>query len=674
MRTLMSRSARLLEEEGLITLFKYGAGFTYNKVGDFVEDVEWVFANYSGNIEVNLNSTSAKFVARNKKSIEATRWRISSERDQINDLVSELRDDDIFFDVGANTGVYTCFAAQHCDHVVSFEPYTPNVSELKENAEINGGNITIISKALSDETKETQISTPSEKEPGHGHGTFTGDRDDATTIQAVKGDDLVDTGELRPPSVIKIDVEGSEPLVLDGLNDSLKNEKCRIIYCEFHLPAHHRPSIEDFGSSVSEVWNEIEELGFTPEIVWGRGSPDFHLKAIKTSDRMPKAGYTFFGSPRAVYNSGKTFFGSISTKGDVQVTSLDHNNKEKPETTVLEEDFNSSVFKTDDHAAPQILVRNDGHIIAFWDRKVGEIRYKISDEPNDISSFGDQRIISTGGADYASPVQLPDGTILLFYRGPEASQHSYLESTDGGVNWTDRGSFITTSGERAVYTQNCVDDTDIHFVVSNHPRNDGSSRAFDGPHSIWYVRYDTRNETWHKADGTKITPSSDLPMDLVEDLDTVYDYTDTDNEAWLWDIVIDENRPRILYATFPSADDHRYHHSSWMDGEWKNSEIVSAGGSLIKNGSRTEEEYSGGLVFDHNDPDTVYVSLETNTNGFRINRMTSPDCGNTWMIDEKITSGFRPEYVHGNKGDITFVYMDGQYDFFEDFNTDIKWR
>jgi len=667
------QGAEIIREDGFCSFFRRFKNFLSREINNYVNKFSDILWSFRGIATFTVGSYSANFVAENQESIEATTWRINSEREQISSILNELRRDDVFFDIGANTGVYSCFAAQACDEVISFEPYPPNISELEQNVLLNKGEITIIDKALSDESGVISFSAPNENKPGYGHGTFSTDSNSSIEVKTACGDDLVQSGEIPQPNVVKIDVEGAEPLVLGGLRETLQDERCRILYCEVHLPADHRSSVEDFGSTVTDIWKSIENLGFSVENVWGRGSPDFHIKAVKNKDRIPDSGYTFFGSPRAVYSNGKTFVGSITTTGDIQVSSINHNNNDEIETTILESDFNSDIFETDDHAAPQICVRDDGHVIAFWDRKIGEIRYKISDELGSVSSFGPKQTISSGGADYSSPVKLADGTLMLFYRGPEVSQHSYYTSEDGGETWDDKGPFITTSGDRAVYTNTYKDGSNIHFVVSNHPRNDGSTRDFDSPHNIWYVRYNIANESWYKADDTQIATTAELPIDLVSDLDVVYDSEVTGDEAWLWDIAVENDTPRILFATFPSFENHRYQHARWTGSEWEINEIAKAGGSLIKEGERTEDEYSGGIVFDHDDPNIVYMSTEESLDDFRIHCVSTSDNGRTWERQDEIATGFRPEYVYGNTGDIRAVYMNGEYKFFEEFDTDIKW-
>jgi len=101
-------------------------------------------------------------------------------------------------------------------------------------------------------------------------------------VQAIPGDQLVDDGSIPLPSVVKIDVEGAEPLVIDGMKKSLNNSSCRILYLEIHLPKESggRPSVEDYGESKESMLEKILALGF--EIVYNeRRGNEVHIKAKK---------------------------------------------------------------------------------------------------------------------------------------------------------------------------------------------------------------------------------------------------------------------------------------------------------------------------------------------------------------------------------------------------------
>lgn len=81
-----------------------------------------------------------------------------------------------------------------------------------------------------------------------------------STVSTIKGDAIISKEQLEQPDIVKIDVEGAEGLVIDGMKETLAN--ARRIYCEIHLPRDHRASIESYGWTPMELLTELESLGF----------------------------------------------------------------------------------------------------------------------------------------------------------------------------------------------------------------------------------------------------------------------------------------------------------------------------------------------------------------------------------------------------------------------------
>jgi FkbM family methyltransferase len=212
--------------------------------------------------------------------------RYKAEKNVIEDLIEELNQDDVFYDVGANTGIYSLFAAQVCEEgeVISFEPYPPNVNILRKDILRNNiENISIYDIALSNTDGVVTFNQPKNEDVGYGSASIIPDESkDTMQIQSTTGDKLVSENEIPPPNILKIDVEGSEPLVIGGLEKMLKDSRCRLIYCEIHLPRDDdlRPSIADFDSSFGDINNKLQEYGFKVEILKQTQS-DIHIKAFK---------------------------------------------------------------------------------------------------------------------------------------------------------------------------------------------------------------------------------------------------------------------------------------------------------------------------------------------------------------------------------------------------------
>ena len=237
---------------------------------------------YSSALEghtVTFSVPTATMVRRN-------RMRFKSEKRELRDLLNEIEEDDVVYDIGANTGLYTLFAAKECPDgkVIAFEPYPPNLSLLKQDIARNQlQNVETVDIALSDSVGSIEFSQPAEDDMGYGSSAIEATESEATiNVPTTTGDQLIDDGEIPAPNVVKIDVEGSEPLVLEGLETTLSTLSCRTVYCEVHLSgADKRPSVEDFGSSPEDIQNRLEEFGFTVEVLDNREEKEIFYKAHK---------------------------------------------------------------------------------------------------------------------------------------------------------------------------------------------------------------------------------------------------------------------------------------------------------------------------------------------------------------------------------------------------------
>ncbi|WP_162991430.1 FkbM family methyltransferase [Halostella salina] len=189
--------------------------------------------------------------------------------------MNEIGDDDVVYDIGANTGLYTLFAAKECSEgeVIAFEPYSPNLELLKHDIDQNQlQNIEVLGVALSDSDGSIEFSQPDTDDVGYGSSSIVTNASEGTTeVTTITGDQLIDDGEIPPPNVVKIDVEGSEPLVIDGLEKALSAPDCRSVYYEVHVQSgDRRPSIGDFGSSPQDLQQRLEDFGFTVNRICSR--------------------------------------------------------------------------------------------------------------------------------------------------------------------------------------------------------------------------------------------------------------------------------------------------------------------------------------------------------------------------------------------------------------------
>lgn len=154
------------------------------------------------------------------------------------DLVKkEIREGDIVLDIGANIGYFTLIFSQIVGingKVFAFEPDPNNFSILKKNIEINNlKNVILIQKAVSD------VNTPLTLylcDYNHAqHRIYPSSRcNEKITVDSITIDEYFTKTEFyKKINFVKMDVEGSEYNVINGMQKILKSNPKLKILCEF---------------------------------------------------------------------------------------------------------------------------------------------------------------------------------------------------------------------------------------------------------------------------------------------------------------------------------------------------------------------------------------------------------------------------------------------------------
>lgn len=153
-------------------------------------------------------------------------------------IASELREGDVFFDIGANNGLMSMAGAEGvgaAGKVVAFEPHPKTADELREQMRINNLDhiVQVEEIALSNEDGLVEFSDDG---PSDMLGIASiDDQVSARTIMvpAARLDSLIE--RLGPPAAMKIDVEGADMWVLEGATAVLAEHK-PLIFMELHTP------------------------------------------------------------------------------------------------------------------------------------------------------------------------------------------------------------------------------------------------------------------------------------------------------------------------------------------------------------------------------------------------------------------------------------------------------
>ena len=176
------------------------------------------------------------------------RW-MHPEVELFEELVADLTDGDVFYDVGAHLGWHSLVAASTdaAVDVVAFEPHPTTASRLETVVETAGYDVDVLDVALYDTAGIVEFSADPHS-AAHIDGVLPYELSETITVETARGDRLIADGVVSPPDVLKIDAEGAEIEVLRGLRETIESSPPRTIYCEVHKnePAV-RSLLEAFG-------------------------------------------------------------------------------------------------------------------------------------------------------------------------------------------------------------------------------------------------------------------------------------------------------------------------------------------------------------------------------------------------------------------------------------------
>ena len=175
-------------------------------------------------------------------------------------VMDRLAPGDRVVDVGANIGWYTVLASRAIGpegEVIAFEPDPTNFALLKKNVEANGcQNVRLEQKALSNEPGSITLYLHDRNKGMHSM-LQTDEAEQAVEVEAVRLDDFL-VGDSRPIDLAKIDVEGAEGLVLDGMRQTMKANPGMDLLLEF-APSR----LSATGYDPESLLQELADAGFS---------------------------------------------------------------------------------------------------------------------------------------------------------------------------------------------------------------------------------------------------------------------------------------------------------------------------------------------------------------------------------------------------------------------------
>jgi len=153
--------------------------------------------------------------------------------------VARFAPQDVFLDIGANVGRFSVLAAAAAGcRTISVEPFTVNFNALRQNIALNGlwERVTPLQAAIRDVTGAAAQRFSNVAGPVDGN---------VEHLEGYRLDDLVAADRIPVPNHIKIDVDGGEFRLIDGMAETLKDHRLRSIRLQIRLDEEASPAALD---------------------------------------------------------------------------------------------------------------------------------------------------------------------------------------------------------------------------------------------------------------------------------------------------------------------------------------------------------------------------------------------------------------------------------------------
>jgi FkbM family methyltransferase len=203
----------------------------------------------------NWISTSKFYVRNGETGLTQNIYVGLHEFEDMSFLLHFLRENDVFIDVGANSGSYSILAGAVCGaNVLAIEPVETTYQRLIRNLALNNLNESSTALNVGLGAEEDFLTMTSGMDTTN--KIVMGDTQQATVRVEIKT--LDDVSQNLNPTLIKIDVEGWETNVLKGGLETLKKPSLGALIIELN------ESGAKYGYLDSEIVELLEGLSFRP--------------------------------------------------------------------------------------------------------------------------------------------------------------------------------------------------------------------------------------------------------------------------------------------------------------------------------------------------------------------------------------------------------------------------
>lgn len=150
-------------------------------------------------------------------------------------IARHLGEGETFYDIGANVGFFALIGARIVGErglAIAFEPLPRIAAQIRTNAALNSlDNVLVREQAVGRSSGTAELIVT--RHPGGAILAETGESVDEVgraSVEVVTIDELIAAGEIRPPALIKLDVEGAELAALEGMRATLAQHRPAVVY------------------------------------------------------------------------------------------------------------------------------------------------------------------------------------------------------------------------------------------------------------------------------------------------------------------------------------------------------------------------------------------------------------------------------------------------------------
>ena len=361
-----------------------------------------------------------------------------------------------------------------------------------------------------------------------------------------------------------------------------------------------------------------------------------------------------------------TYIVYVTDKGEIHIKELDAKCSLTPSRDICLCRINCNY--ADEHNAPSLCILESGRLIVSYTghSQTRTLKYRMTERPYDITSFGPERVLDFGGS--VSYSQVFENTakheVWLFTRVSSVTWE-FRYSRDEGETWSESSKFLVSDAGGLFYFNvrkltvpcgNVMPPTKEgfcerwFFALYGHPRisNDHCIRSGMFDEEGWLLTMDGVR-TGMNLYGAEKNGAETAQMKL-EELQPVCEAAEGETVRLL--DVAPVPPFRVGYVSF-ALDDPKsitYYSATYRNGEWKQSEPIAYAGEFLAPGQTDgSQTYVGGMAYyygvgemgfhpaDGGETDTnkIYIA-RADEESWRLESYVSNDCGATYVPEQVI--------------------------------------